>query len=187
VPTLSELLDGGAALAGLAAHLDGLTPEARSREALALDGRRQKALFSLAAEGTALKPEALVPESRVETEFAFRGRNSMPFFSRFEKRFFRAETGELYGYNKQAMSWLTGPGYFRVLPSPRDERELLFDYTQLPAHGPDGGPAVRPNTGRSAPFFGGMHDYVRRVSDGCLIGWAFKDGRDLQVTFVLVR
>jgi len=184
--TLSELIEGKAAASDLAASLDGLDPSEGVRAVISLRTRLVRELFTLAQGGRPPGLEDLVPEGEVFEERIFEGRNSMPLFSRFQKRLFRTPEG-VFGYNRQGASWLTGPGYFKVEPSP-DGRELLFDYTRLPQRGPESGPPVRPNDALLAkPFFGGLKDRVRRVSRDCLIGWAYKDGKDLGVAFVLVR
>ena len=185
---LSELIQGGAVLEDIARHLDAFGSVSKRQEVLSLRRDDQFKLFELAAQGARLAPEELVPGGSKEVELLFEGRNSMPAFSRFQKGFFRSTDGRLFGRNVQTFSWLTGPGYFEVLPSPRSANELLLDYAKIPAAVPAGLPAPRSNDdGVGRLVFGGMNDYLRRVAAGVLIGWAFKDGKDLKTTFVLAR
>src|SRR5439155_23625666 len=76
----------------------------------------------------------------------YAGKNSLAMFTHFEKRFVR-QGGAVVGYNNQSMSFVTGPGYFAVVQAPAAERarELLFDYTRVPAGAPSGWPAIKPN------------------------------------------
>ena len=61
------------------------------------------------------------------------GKNSMPMFTLFEKRFYRPEgqdpnaPRELCGANFQRISPLTGPGYFVVTPHPSRANEVDVD------------------------------------------------------------
>lgn len=186
--TLSELIGGGAAVPTLALHLKGLDAAESRSQVLALGPAAQAKLFELAAVGGPLTAADFVPADASGPEVVFEGRNSMPVFSRFQKRFFRGPDGRVFGRNAQTFSFLTGPGYFEVVPSPRSPNEIVMDYTKLPASAPAGLPAVTSNDGGVAKLvFGGMHDYVRKVAPGVVIGWAFKDGKDLKTTFVLVR
>jgi hypothetical protein len=96
--------------------------------------------------------------------------------------------GEVIGYNFQAMSWLTGPGYFTTVQSPKNPAEILFDYTRTPAVGPEGWPPAKPNTGFfSRLVYGNMNDLNRRVSRDVLIGSAFRGGKDIDSYYVLAR
>ena len=121
------------------------------------------------------------------------GRNTLPAFSLFEKRFCRPpeedpeKPGELYGFNFQAMQRVTGPGYFVALQDPH-RPEVLVDYTRVPSRHPEGWPAIRPNErGISRFVYGYMVDTVRGVSEHVTIGSAARKGRDLGSWFVLCR
>ncbi len=78
------------------------------------------------------------------------------------------------------MSFVTGPGYFVVhAPSGDGEHgeELDFDCTAAPPHEPAGLPAYHPNErGPSRFVYGNMHDYVRRVARGVVVGKAYCNG-----------
>ena len=93
--------------------------------------------------------------------------------------------GVLQGYNHQTMAWITGPGHFTLS---QDEDEVLFDYTNEPEHAFDEFPPLKKNTsGISTLVYGNMIDRVRRVSQHCVIGAAFKKGKAMNAWFMLVR
>jgi hypothetical protein len=117
----------------------------------------------------------------------FSGLNSLPLFRKFEKRFARTARGKVIGFNFQAMSFITGPGYFTVEPA---GNELLIDYTKVPgqADAPAGWPKVKPNErGLSRFVYKNLHDFCRRVSRDVLIGQATHLGKPIHQYFVLVR
>jgi len=121
------------------------------------------------------------------------GRNSLPVFSRFEKRFFRPEgvdqdqPTELGGANFQTLSPVTGPGYFVAVENP-NRTEIIIDYRRLPADAPEGWPPIVDNErGFSRFVYGSMVDTLRRVSEHVTIGSASRNGRELGTYFVLCR
>jgi hypothetical protein len=169
------------AVGALGAKLDALVPPVRRQQALSLGAAHHKVLFKAAERASMV--DVLAPEGFLK-EKVFEGRNSLPFFSRFQKRFFWTPEGRLFGYNKQSTSFLTGPGYFEVTDGPDG---LVFDYDSLPPAVPPGAPAPAPNRkGLSSLFYGGLKDEVRKVGKHILIAKAYKDGKDLGVTFLLV-
>lgn len=186
--TLAQLIDGGAKQPELAVHLDALSSEERVREIRALSGKTQKRLWEACAGAPAFTLDDLVPPSLGEGQTViYEGKNSLPAFTHFQKRFQR-RGGAIVGYNHQTMSAVTGPGYFTVVPSPADPRELLFDYTQVPAETPEGWPTARPNTaGLSWFVYRGLHDFNRRVSRDVTIGSATRLGKVMDSYFVLAR
>ena len=82
---------------------------------------------------------------------------------------------------------VTGPGYFVVTHAGEGHAgELLFDYTKDPAFEPSGWPAYRSNDRMGARFvFMDMHDYVRRVARGVVVGSAFRRGIHQNAYFTL--
>jgi len=170
--------------------LDGFSPEARVHATRSLGAREQKALWQ-AAEGVYESGlELLVPTGvAVETAVRHFGRNSLPAFTHFEKRFFRTAQGQVYGANFQLMAPLTGPGYFGVSARP-EQRELVVDYgpAALPSHAPAGWPAIVPNErGISRFVYGFLVDRLRRVSEHVSIGEPARNGKPLGSWFVLCR
>ena len=127
------------------------------------------------------------------------GKNTLPAFTHFEKRLLRpegedaAKPSELFGFNFQTMSPVTGPGYFVTVPNPeREDREVWFDYRRVPAvpasELPPDWPPVRPNErGLSVLVYAHMVDTLRRVSEHVTIGSAAKKGRDIGSWFALCR
>jgi hypothetical protein len=92
----------------------------------------------------------------------------------------------MVGRNRHALSWLIGPGYFKIESD--DTGALRFDYEQVPAASPPGWPAVRPNNGTfSRLVYGHLLDRVAWVSADILVGAAYRSGKPLDSYFVLVR
>lgn len=184
--SFARLLERGAAMGDVTAHLDGLPADRRVAEVRAVGGRLQKLLWARARGHGAVDLASFVDQTGKTVIYA--GKNSLPLFTDFEKRFFRGATGEVAGYNHNPplVAFFTGPGYFVVEQAP--EGELLFDYTRLPEHEVQGWPPKRPNSGLLAGVvYGGMKDYVRWVSRTTVIGAAFKGGKAREAYFLLTR
>lgn len=172
----------------LAAHLDALDSAARIDQCRALGKRAQKRLWQLCADAPAFTLEALIPTSEPGT-VRWAGKNSLALFTHFEKRFARQD-GVVVGYNfNPGIGWFTGPGYFTTVQAAGERaREILFDYTRVPATAPAGWPPVRPNSGGPARLvYGNMHDFCRRVSSTVIIGAATRLGKPIDAYFVLAR
>jgi len=176
--SLAELVRGEAGGRDIEAYLDGLPAAARLAEVLSITGRGVGRLYDAAEGNPTPSLEELVPQASAGV-IIYEGRNSLAAFSRFQKRFVRM-SGLVVGYNHQAMTFVTGPGYFVVhAPSNEGEHgaELDFDYTAAPPGEPEGWPAYTPNErGLSRFVYGGMHDYVRRVARGVVVGKAYRHG-----------
>jgi hypothetical protein len=171
----------------LAAHLDALSPAERVEQCRALSGRQMKRLYEL-AEGSTLLPEDFVPASVAPgTTVRFAGKNSLPLFAVFEKHFARHE-GQVVGMNLHAITWATGPGYFVLRPAEGRPGEILFDYNQVPASAPSGWPVPRGNAGGISRFvFKDLHDFNRRVSEGVIIGSAWRGDRPINSYYIIAR
>ncbi len=112
------------------------------------------------------------------------GQNSLPAFNAFQKRMVQ-NGGQLQGYNHQTLGWLTGPGHFTLR---QDGSEVLFDYTVEPDQPFSDFPALKSNTsGLSVLVYGHMVDRVRKVSEHCVIGAAYKKGKAMNTWFMLIR
>ncbi|MBW2396339.1 MAG: hypothetical protein JRG95_18975 [Deltaproteobacteria bacterium] len=178
----------------VAAFLDGLT-HAERVEATRSVGRKPQARLYRAAKGFApVRLEELVPpgvgDGKAVRHF---GKNSLPAFTQFEKRFCRppgqdpGAPQELWGFNFQTLQPLTGPGYYVARPSP-DAPEVWVDYNLVPSEAPAGWPPLRSNeTGLSRFVYGFMIDTLRRVSEHVTIGSAARRGKDLGSWFLLTR
>ena len=145
--SLSALLRSGAPSREMTHHLDGLSAAARLDEVLAITGSAVGRLYAAVADAPTVTPEEFLPPSTKGT-LIYEGRNSLPAFSRFQKRFHRLESGIVVGYNHQAMSFVTGPGYF-VLKAANGEgahgKEMFFDYTVPAPETPAGWPEFKSN------------------------------------------
>lgn len=122
------------------------------------------------------------------------GRNSLPLFSLFEKRFYRlekqtdqADQAAVGGANFQSTSALTGPGYF-LASAATDRAEIIIDYSRIPSQAPAGWPALAGNEhGMGQLVYGGMIDTLRRISKHVSIGAAQKSGHKASAYFTLCR
>jgi len=174
------------------AYLDGLDHAGRMTAVTALQGGALQAkLYAMAAAAPPVTLEDLVPNDwPALREVIWHGKNSLPVFTLFQKRFCRPEgergTRELWGYNHQPLSWATGPGYFVC----HDDGALpaAIDYRLVPPQAPPGWPGVKSNhAGLSRLVYDNMVDYLRRVSAHVLIGRAHRDGKELPNFFLLCR
>ena len=121
------------------------------------------------------------------------GKNTLPAFTHFEKRFCRGPRAdperpdELYGFNFQTMQPITGPGYFVAVEDPSRD-EVLVDYRRVPDEHPEGWPPIKRNEqGLSRFVYGFMVDTLRRVSEHVTIGSAARKGKDMGSWFLLTR
>ena len=174
--------------AAIAALLDGLDHDSRVSALLGLRRNQLQDLFQIVAGGSELALDHLVPAPRPEgSAVRHIGRNSLPLFSEFEKRFYRTEDGTVAGANFQTMSPITGPGYFVARQAP-SHTEILIDYEQLPQRTPEGWPVVRSNErGISRFVYGHMIDTLRRVSRHVSVGAASRHGQAPEAYFTLCR
>ena len=176
--------------------LDGLSHDDRVL-AVRGAGRREQAKLYRAVDGfrPVVLGDLVVSSTPAMTPVRHYGKNTLPAFRHFEKRFCRPgdadadKPGELYGYNFQTMSPVTGPGYFVAVPSPeRADAEVWVDYRRVPPSHPDGWPEIRVNErGLSRFVYGFMIDTLRRVSEHVTIGSAARKGKDLGSWFLLCR
>jgi hypothetical protein len=178
--------------AALSAFLDGLDHAGRMQAVTSLQGTALQAkLYDAAKAAPPVTLMELVPaDAPPLREVIWHGKNSLPMFTLFQKRFCRPGgvrgEQELWGYNHQSLAWLTGPGYFvchQDGPVP-----AAIDYRIVPPEAPPGWPAVKRNDeGLARLVYRDMVDYLRRVSAHVLIGRAHRDGHALPNYFVLCR
>lgn len=173
----------------VAAFLDALVGGDRVLAVRGLGPATQRALWELVDGFAEMTLADLVPRTTPPYEPVIHyGRNTLPMFTMFEKRFYRMGDGSsVGGANFQTLSPLTGPGYFVARKD--DERpEVLIDYTCLPKDKPADFPEIRGNeSGIARLVYGSMVDAVRRVSDHVSIGAALRDGKMIGAYFVLCR
>lgn len=210
--TLAELLaKDDTTIAAVAAHLDGLAPDEREKQALGLDRGQQLKLWDLAASAPRIHLSHFVPDGVAPmTAVHHPGRNTIPPFRRyqdFEKRFSKqGKPGEVVGYNESA-AWFIRPGYFVAYetdaPHVEADRKarwaerggVVIDYHLVPEPGsalPEGWPAVVPNSqGLQRLVYHRTRDFMRKVSEHVSIGRASTGEGDadrmLDFWFVLVR
>jgi hypothetical protein len=188
--SLAHLLDARAPAGEIQSYLDGLPVPERVREVLSITGRGVGRLYHAVAKATPISLDELIPPGTRGT-LIYEGRNSLPAFTRFQKRFVRLEGDQVIGYNHnpQLVTLFTGPGYFWVRPATgqgEHGEELVFDYTEAPPTEPAGWPAYKSNDqGLSKLVYGNMKDYVRRVARGVVVGKAYRGGVDQKAYFSL--
>ena len=178
----------------IARFLDDLDPSQRVEAIRSLGRAEQRRLYQAVEGFLPVRLHQMVPPT--VSDFAtvrHHGKNTLPAFTHFEKRFCRPQgedprkPGELYGFNFQALAAVTGPGYFVAREDP-SRPEVLVDYTQLPLAHPEGWPEIRRNErGLSRFVYGFMVDTLRRVSEHVTIGSAARKGKDLGSWFILCR
>lgn len=185
--------------AEIARFLDALAHSERVSAIRDLGRADQRALYAAVDgfEAVALA-DLVLPATPAGKPVRHFGKNTLPAFTHFEKRFLRApaedaaKPRELYGFNFQTMSPVTGPGYFVAVENPeRKGREVWVDYRRVPGSDvalPPDWPPVRSNErGLSVLVYGYMVDTLRRVSEHVTIGSAAKKGRDIGSWFALCR
>lgn len=186
---LRDLLKSGAPWQQIQRHLDALDLSERLRQVLMVKRSGVKALYDRFESAPPATVDEFVPPSTTGKTVIYEGRNSLLLFSRFQKRFFRTESGVVVGYNHQTWQFITGPGYFVVQAAdgkPPVPSELYIDYITEPPTIPEGWPAYKPNSrGFSRGVYFNMHDYMRRVATGVYVGKAYRAGEDIDAHFSL--
>ena len=189
---LSVLLEPTIDFHRLREVLDGLGHLARVDTIRGWSKATQAALFEAAA-GNKITLDNFVPsDAGPHVEVIHHGKNSLPAFTHFQKRFCKPKapegTGEqLWGYNHQDLIWAIGPGYFVTVPG-ETAGEVAIDYRKLPTDKPDSWPAIQPNSGLLGGLvYGGMVDVMRGVSEHVTVGRARKGGKWMDAWFVLCR
>jgi hypothetical protein len=173
----------------LAAYLDGLDPAQRVAQARDLTAAEQARLFEAVAGRRRVTLDDFVPRGAQPLQPVIHyGRNSLPVFKIFEKRFCRPNTGggELWGYNEQPYKTFTGPGYF--VAKQASESEVVIDYCEVPPDKPAQWPPILPNSARLSRFiYYRTRDFMRGVSQHVTIGRATREGKPMDNWFVLCR
>lgn len=189
---VTVLLEPKIDLKRLAEVLDGLGHEGRVHATRTWTKKQMSALYDAAKGFRPIDLDYIVPSSvGPMVEVVHQGKNTLPAFTHFQKRFVKLEGEELpiAGFNAQALEVFSGPGYFGVTKGEGEhEGEIVFDYDKIPKKKPDHWPTIVPNTGLiSGPVNGGMIDYLRGISSHVSIGIAYKNGKLRNQWFALVR
>jgi hypothetical protein len=173
----------------LGQYLDGLDHGRRLEQTRKLGGKQQRVLWDAAKGYQAVTLDDFVPRDRKPmTEVIHHGKNTLPAFSFFQKRFTRPDgkNDQLWGYNEGSTRGLVGPGYFTVHDA--GPGEVVIDYCMLPPGKVDSWPEIIPNSARLGRFvYYNMQDFMRGVSKHVTIGRATKKGKDMDAWFVLCR
>lgn len=188
--TLKQLIRQGEA-GKVARFLDRLSPGERVSQCMALAGKDQSRLWELAGKKRLSFDESFfVPAGAKKlVPYPFEGKNSLPVFTRFQKVFYRAKEGHVAGYNYQTLMKITGPGYY-ILERAQDldAGPMVINYLKVPESKPSSWPKIQSNDAFPSRFiYGGMMDYLRKVSKDVVIGRAFKQGKGMPNYFVLCR
>ena len=174
----------------IARCLDDMSHEERVRAIRAAGRAEQRRLYQAVDGFRALRfSDMVAPELPPLVPVRHYGKNTLPVFTHFEKRFCRPSDAEdrLYGYNEGPTRGFVGPGYF-VLRADAARGELLVDYNLVPPERPRDWPAIRRNEVGLARFvYGFMIDTLRGVSQHVTVGSAARKGRDIGSWFLLCR
>jgi hypothetical protein len=189
----AAIREPNATIDSVAEFVEALGPAERLRAIRALSGKDQERLWDL-ADGRRVQLTDMVPaDCQPGWMVRHYGKNSLPAFTEFEKRFRLADRGEtanteLWGYNFQRLARLTGPGYFVADEDP-ETHSIAIDYHRVPAFGTAGWPPLRANTAGvvSSLVYGRMIDHMRKVSEHVTVGRAYKNGKWQPNWFVLCR
>ena len=173
LPTLAERRED------IAAALDALPTEAQVNWIRGLSGRQLGALYAL-SQGSTLKASEFV---RADGQVTIcEGKNGLPLFTNFQKRFARLGD-QIVGYNHNPafQTFFVGPGHFVFEDSPDVPGETWVNYCKVPEARHPEFPELVPNENLftlPAPFarwtYGDMIDIVRRVSRQVVIGFSVK-------------
>ena len=188
---LSVLLEPTVDLPRLRKILDELGHLGRVDTIRGWDRKTQATLYEAVQGFQPLTLDDFVPASAAPLrEVIHHGKNTLPNFTHFQKRFCKPsnpELHELFGYNHQRLMWATGPGYFVVHPA-ETEGEVDIDYLRVLGEKPASWPPIRGNDGGFGSLvYGGMVDVMRGVSQHVSIGRARKKGKFMDAWFVLCR
>ena len=187
--SIHDFFAGGVDVPGLAVYLDGLARARRIAEVRDLAAVDQARLFDAAAGFRCVTLEDFVPATVPPLRPVVHcGRNSLPLFRLFEKRFCRPDSAGavLWGYNEQPWKALTGPGYFVARQA--TDAEVVIDYGEVPSHKPAEWPRILPNSARLSRFiYDRTRDFMRGVSQHVTVGRATRGGKPMDNWFVLCR
>lgn len=192
--SLKDLIRARTSIEEIGRTLDGMTTAARREAVRALGGKEQAILYDLAA-GNGCTIEDFVPPMRPPFEEVIHsGKNSLPLFTNFEKRFCRPQRTEgspiAYGYNEGFTRTFVGPGYFIAREKPHESGvpTVVIDYYSVPDEKPPAWPDIRPNSaGLSRFVYFQMEDWMWKVSKHVSIGRARRSGKWSNNYFALTR
>jgi len=176
----------------LGAELNAMNEVERVATVRTINGNMQARLWEAARDRKTTIDDLVPADLPPGTEVIHAGKNSLPVFSSFEKRFCRPSLSAqvLYGYNEGFTRRLIGPGYF-VAEYVATRREVGINYYKVPPPGaslPVAWPKVQPNEkGLQILVFAKMVDFMRKISNHVTVGRAYKHGRETPNYFLLCR
>ena len=144
---LSNLIKENASLDEIATWLNELNDAERLNQTRSISKQEQRELFERAAGNSPLTLDFFA-SNEVGQEVIHEGKNTLPAFTLFQKRFVRLEDGQVVGYNHASTMGLIGPGYFVVRETAGQSEwetngSIVVDYyevpesnSQLPEHWP---------------------------------------------------
>ena len=192
--SLQNLILDGKSIQEIGEWLNQQSPEERLLQVRRLNKKAQKKLYVLAINSEPLNLSYFVPSEENNTEIIHEGKNSLPAFTLFQKRFCRRDDGSVVGYNHGSTMKLVGPGYFIAKKTSgnkdwEDKGSVVIDYYEVPDSKPLASwPKVKGNgQGLQRLVYHKMHDFMRKVSDHVTIGVAYKSGSYSGNYFVLCR
>ena len=174
----------------VAAHLDALDTDGRIAAMRTIPGRLQGALWHAVQGKRKVGLEHFVPSEVPDGTFLRHyGRNSMPLFNDFEKRFARPrkDAKELWGYNHSPAMGIVGPGHF-VLRKDAEFDTLVCDHYRIPPVQLEDAPPLKSNTwGLSFFVYAHMVDVMWGVSEHVSVGRVVRGGEPQGQYFLLCR
>lgn len=188
---VSLFFDPKVDLENLRRVLDSSGHTARVHAIRAMTSRQLAALFDACADGEPLTLDHFAPSTDPLAEVIHHGKNSLPLFTNFQKRFCRPDDdgGDVlwgYNHNMKLEEVFIGPGYF--VASTTDKGEVKIDYGQLPPRKSESWPDIVPNSSRFGFLvWSGMQDFCRKVSEHVTIGRAHRGGKPYDAWFALCR
>lgn len=192
--SLSTLIQEKTALSDIAAWLDEQTAEDRLNEVRGLNKSQQRALFEHCKNAQPLTLDDFCGDTNQEV--IHEGKNSLPAFTLFQKRFVRLDDNRVVGYNHGSTMGLIGPGYFVLketqgTPEWIEHGSVVVDYYEVldgQTTVPTSWPKIKGNhQGLQMFVYNNMHDFMRKVSTHVSIGSAFKKGKSIDSYFLLCR
>jgi len=189
------LADHNTSIDDLASFFNGMDHAGRMQALSKTSKAQQKRMWEIAADAPPMTQQDFVPDAVADvTEVIHHGRNTLPLFNFFQKRFARAADGTLFGYNEGATRPLIGPGYYVAHstegnPTWEERGAWVVDYFMTPdGPTPAGWPTIkRNNQGLQVLVYNKTRDFMRKVSDHVSIGMAFKVEKSLNNWFTLCR
>jgi len=194
--SLEQFITERFSIEDIAQYLDKLNATERLSEIRSLKKKKQKILYEIAASAPDLDLDYFVPTSNSLQEVIHSGKNTLPVFTLFQKRFCRSNDGSnrIFGYNHGSTTNWIGPGYFiakttKGNPDWESKGSVVIDYYEVPdAEVVATWPQIKPNdAGLQKLVYNQMHDFMRRVSEHVSIGVAYQKGKNMGQYFVLCR